>query len=282
MNITKRLKSHYRTFKPLLAWYLTHRRNGVPVEYMKNKEYLDWHYNYRPSLIRYKNIHKGEDCFIVGNGPSLNRMNLSGLSQYHVFGLNKIHLIFEKQLLKLSYHVAVNPLVVQQMKDELDRDVFACPSFLSYNASRGQSYKNPMVHRLLTSGAWSFYDTILKPICEGFTVTYVAMQLAYYMGFENVFLIGVDHNFKQHGKPNEEQKLKGEDVNHFHPDYFKGQHWHLADLEGNEASYALAKHQFHAANRNIYDATLDGKLQIFDKVSYEQALGMAKKKSVSS
>ena len=106
------------------------------------------------------------------------------------------------------------------------------------------------------------------------------MQIAFFMGFKNVFLVGVDHNFQQIGNPNEQQEFKGDDVNHFHPDYFKGMQWHLADLEGNEASYSLARHQFHAFGRNIYDATIDGKLNIFQKIDFKDALEKANKKVI--
>ena len=111
-------------------------------------------------------------------------------------------------------------------------------------------------------------------------VANVAMQVAYYMGFNRVFLIGVDHNFAQKGKPNEEQLCNGNDTNHFHPDYFKGQKWHLADLEGNEASYCLARHKFHSKGREIYDATIGGKLSIFPKINFDDALEMANKKTL--
>ncbi len=268
----------YHTTKAFIAWRVKHSWNGVPIQYYMDETYLKWHYKFRPALIGYKDIHAGEDCFIIGNGPSLNKMDLSLLNGYHLFGLNKIHLIFEKHKLDLSYHVTVNTLVIEQMFDELEQDIYKCPSFISYSSSENLNFQNPRIHKLLTTGRWSFYRTIDQPINAGYTVTYVAMQLAFYMGFRNVFLIGVDHNFKQAGKPNEQQLYEKEDENHFHPEYFKNQQWHLADVEGNEASYALAKHQFHTYGREIYDATVDGKLTLFKKISFQEALDMAKKK----
>jgi hypothetical protein len=259
-------------------WFIKHRPFGIPFELRADKDYLDWYYKWRPQLFQYQDIHKGEDCFIIGNGPSLNKTDLSLLADYHTFGLNKIYMIFEKYKFDLSYHVCVNPLVIEQMQEQFDNDIYKCPSFLSYIASKEYQYKNEKVNKILTNARWSFYDNILEPFSEGFTVTYVAMQIAYYMGFKNVFLVGVDHNFQQSGNANEEQLHKGDDVNHFHPDYFKGMQWHLADLEGNEASYALAKHQFHAAGKGIYDATVDGKLTIFPKISFDDAVSLAKKR----
>lgn len=277
----QKLKNGISSIGSIVRWYVNHRRNGLPIERRDDSDYVDWFYNFRPHLKKFEDIHKGEDCFIIGNGPSIGKMDLSVLNNFHVFGLNKIHLIFEKYALALDYHVAVNPLVIEQTYHQLSNGTYGCPSFLSYHASKGFTYSSKSVHRLLTNGKWSFYRKITDQMCEGYTVTYVAMQIAFYMGFQRVFLIGVDHSFKQEGKANEKQIYAGDDQNHFHPDYFKGMAWHTADIEGNEASYALAKHQFHAAGREIFDATVNGKLTIFEKIDFDLALQMAKSKNSS-
>lgn len=268
----------YHKIENSLWWILNYNKENIPVEYKNNMFYAKWYKSDRDALKKYKDIHKGEDCFIVGNGPSLNKTDLTLLSDYHVFGLNKIHMIFEKQKFDLSYHVTVNKHVIEQIENELDRNSYDCPSFISYAHSANKSYKSDKVHKILTNGRWSFYKSILEPISEGYTVTYVAMQIAFYMGFKNVYLVGVDHSFQQKGKPNEKQKMEKDDENHFHPDYFKGHNWQLADLEGSEASFALAKHQFHMYDKNIIDATVNGKLTIFEKMDYSDALKVAKKK----
>ncbi|MDE3184134.1 MAG: DUF115 domain-containing protein [Bacteroidota bacterium] len=279
LKLLRRVYRNRREHKEYLDWFYNEKNMGIPFDRRKDEDYINWFLNCRPSLFQYQNIHKGQDCFIIGNGPSLNKTNLSLLNDFYVFGLNKIHLIFDKHPLDLTYHVAANPLVIDQTKEELKNNIYNCPSFLSYEASTNIENNIKNVYKILTNAPWSFYKDITQPISEGYTVTYVAMQIAFYMGFENVYLVGMDHNFKQSGKPNEEQHHKEEDVNHFHPDYFKGHQWHLADLEGNEASYAMARHQFHANGRNIYDATIDGKLTIFPKVNFDEALKLAKKKS---
>lgn len=240
-------------------------------------EYFFWKWFHAGKLKKFKGIHKGKDCFIIGNGPSLNKMDLSPLKNYHTFGLNKIYLIFEKYDLGLSYLVSVNEHVIEQSKKEYEN--FGCPVFLSYPHARGVIDERPHIYRLYDLNTWSFYDDISQPICGGYTVTYVAMQIAYYMGFRRVFLIGVDHSFKQTlNKENQVEVLEGDDENHFHPDYFKGQKWHLADVYGNEVSYHLANYFYLRDNREIYDATVGGKLDVFPKISFEKALEMAGKK----
>jgi hypothetical protein len=276
--MSSNVKKLIRKVENGMWWLKGYHQKNAPPEFRNNLYYAKWYATERAALKKFENLHRGEDCFIVGNGPSLNKMDLSLLNDYHVFGMNKIHMIFEKQKFDLSYHVAVNELVIEQIDEELNANIFGCPSFISYVASPNKAYANGDVYKLLTNGRWSFYHSILEPINEGYTVTYVALQIAFYMGFKNVFLIGVDHNFNQKGKANETQKMEEDDSNHFHPNYFKGHKWQLADLEGSEASYALARHQYHQNGRNIYDATVGGKLTLFEKVDFNDALKHAKRK----
>ncbi len=251
-------------------------RVQVYLNYYGDPECREWYFKYSKHLLRFKDIHKGEGCFIIGNGPSLNMMDLKPLRDYHTFGLNKIYLIFDRVKLNLSYHVAVNPLVIEQCVKEFE--FLSCPSFLSYRASHNVVRPLKHIHFILTGGDHSFKGNLLEEISEGYTVTYVAMQIAFYMGFQKVFLIGVDHNYNFLGNPNEEQLLRGGDPNHFDPGYFRNKKWHNPDLEASELSYHLARFYFNRSGRHIYDATVHGKLQIFSKISFKEALAMCSKK----
>lgn len=247
-----------------------------PGKWREALRYIHWRRKYAPKLRQFKDIHKGQDCFILGNGPSLNRMDLAPLANFHTFGLNKIFLIFDRVDLDLSYLVSTNALVIEQAHKEFEE--MKCPVFLSYTASQGVVADKPHIQRMHTLNTWSFYEDLAQPICEGNTVTYVALQIAYYMGFERVFLVGVDHNFQQSGQAHETQVFQGEDVNHFHPDYFKGQKWQLADVYGSEVSFHLANYYYSKAGRQVIDATVGGKLTVFPKISYEEALKIARSK----
>jgi hypothetical protein len=97
----------------------------------------------------------------------------------------------------------------------------------------------------------------------------VALQLAFYMGFEQVILIGVDHNFASKGDANKTVVSTGEDPNHFSPAYFgQGFRWQLPDLDTSEIGYTLARKAYREAGREVLDATVGGKLTIFTKVDY--------------
>jgi hypothetical protein len=214
-----------------------------------------------------KNRYKDDTCYIVGNGPSLNKMDLSLLNDKFVFGLNKIHLINKSNPLKVDIMVCVNEFVIQQSHSEIIKN--APKTFLKWNWKFLFKKRNKKVHYVNSDFAFTrFSNDITKNISEGYTVTFVAMQIAFYLGFKNIILIGVDHNFSQVGNANEVQSLNHDDVNHFSKDYFKGNKWQLADLFNSELSYTIAKFYFEKHNRAILNASINSKLDIFPKVDY--------------
>lgn len=228
-------------------------------------------------LKAFHDLHSGEDCFLIGNGPSLNKMDLRLLNDYYTIGLNKIFLLFEKTGLKIDYHVCVNRFVIEQCsQDFLNME---CPSFISYKNRTEILENNEKVFFIGdVHSKWKFFEDITTGISQGSTVTYAALQIAFYLGFKRIFLIGVDHNFAQKGTPHKVEIMKGDDQNHFDPNYFKGMKWQLPDLAGSEKAYRLAKEHFEKNNRLITDATVDGKLNIFPKMKFEEALNVAVKK----
>ena len=62
---------------------------------------------------------------------------------------------------------------------------------------------------------------------------------------------------------------QGDDPNHFMPNYFgKGVKWQLPDLDTSEIGYMMARDAYQKNNREVLDATVGGKLNIFPKVEY--------------
>jgi hypothetical protein len=196
-------------------------------------------------------------------------MDLRPLQHEFTFGLNRIYLLFPELGFTTTYLVSVNELVLEQSANELE--MLALPKFITWRA-RPWFKQDSYVIFLDTdyTGAENFIPDMTSRVFEGYTVTYVALQLAYYMGFDEVILIGVDHNFATKGPANQAVVSQGDDLNHFSPDYFgKGFKWQLPDLEGSERAYTLANLAYTRAGRRVLDATLDGKLTIFPKIDYQ-------------
>lgn len=220
------------------------------------------------NIKRFKNIHKGKRCVIIGNGPSLNAMDLSFLEHEFCIGLNKIYLIFDQWDFRPSYFTSVNPLVLKQNHQEILNEI-ECPKFVSVAGLEYFEEDRPDLLFMPPDRFHTFSPDLSEGMCEGYTVTFVAMQIAYYMGFEDVVLIGVDHSFSTKGDPNKKVVSGGDDPNHFHPDYFgEGVEWHLPDLDNSERFYRMAKEIYEMDGRVIRDATVGGKLDIFEKVNY--------------
>ena len=215
-----------------------------------------------------RNTHLGERCFIIGNGPSLKKTDLSMLEDEFTIGLNRFYLAFPDLGFTTSLLLTVNDLVTEQCAEEIR--ALPIPTFVSW---RGRKWIQPAenLHYLYTSyDLPGFNGNAAGRLWEGATVTYIAMQLAFHMGFQKVILIGVDHSFSTQGKPNTTIVSAGDDPNHFNPGYFgKGFRWQLPDLETSEIAYTMAREAYHKASREIVDATVGGKLTVFTKVSYE-------------
>jgi len=222
----------------------------------------------RSMLRKLHNLHRGESCVIIGNGPSLQQMELYWLRDYYTFGLNRIYLKFPEWGFSTSYYVAVNQLVIEQCAKEIIG--LKIPKFLGwYWREYLEGNQEPIYIRYRRVGDLGFSKNPTWKIWEGSTVTFVAMQLAYYMGFSKVYLIGVDHQFSAKGDPDKLVVSQGPDKDHFDPNYFgKGFRWHLPNLERSERAYQLAKKAFEMDGREILDATVNGKLDVFPKMDY--------------
>lgn len=241
------------------------RLKEIPEAYLH-----PWRRQSRKHLQQFSNIHKGKRCFILGNGPSLRNTDLSRLRNEITFGMNRIYLAFPDMGFETSYYVSVNDLVIEQCADDIMN--LKIPRFVSWRA--GKRWLTPQENLFFLYTTYTeptFARDIRNRIWESATVTYVALQLAYYMGFDEVILIGVDHNFETKGKANTTVVSQGDDPNHFHPGYFgKGFRWQLPDLEKSEIGYQMAKNAFEKEGRRVLDATIGGKLSIFDKVDYNR------------
>jgi hypothetical protein len=221
-------------------------------------------------LAGLRDAHRGQRCFIIGNGPSLRQTDMSRLRSEFSFGLNRIYLLFPELGFQTTFLVAINRLVLEQVGDELLR--FPGPLFLPW-ASRSYlpgSHAADLLFLQTGCGRPSFKSDARGILWSGATVTYIALQLAFHMGFEQVILIGVDHSFTTQGPAHQEVTSHGDDPNHFSPDYFgKGFRWQLPDLETSELAYGLARSAYQAAGRRVLDATVGGRLQVFPKVDYD-------------
>lgn len=226
-----------------------------------------------PDKIRkWKNRFAGREALLVCNGPSLNKVDFQKIRpDLLAVGLNKIFLGVERFGLDLDLLVSVNNKVLDQAADVFSR--LSIPLFVSSRDSGAALADHEHVVVVNTTAhppsAPRFSIDPARFVHEGWTVTHVALQLLAYMGVESVYIIGMDHSFRQAvgGVANAHASISGADVDHFDPAYFGfGQSWDLPDLENSELSYHAAKESYRACGRRIFDCTIGGKCRVFPKL----------------
>ena len=250
---------------------------GAAIRITRSTRYR-WHEHRYKQLSDPRTLHElkhvcfGNPLLVVGNGYSLNDTPLDAFADVASIGMNKIDLIYPRVGWRPTLVVAENSVVVAQ---HWRRMVSAgVPVYLSW--------KNRWLISRSARPKFRFYltytsDTFSKDITEGVgssdTVTYTALQFAFYMGANPVVLVGVDHSFDHETRRGKYVRRTGPDSNHFDPDYFPdGSYWGLPNLVSNEHSYRLAKTAFSGDGRDILDATVGGKLRVFPRVSVDEAL----------
>lgn len=197
-------------------------------------------------IEEFKNLHEGKRLFILASGPSLGNLNLAPLNKRITMGLNRSSKIFPDT----HYHCA------------MDLRLFdICPDLLNTSRYFFTLEDRPWGIPLKLIGAEGFSWDLTKGIYSGYTVSYFALQVAVYMGFEEIFFLGLD--------------LKHEGAQ----THFFGYDFHSHTHEETEFP-RMKKMLCHAAevlantNVKIYNCSEKSSLECFPKVSYEYAISL--------
>lgn len=213
-------------------------------------KFTDW--------LRFKDAHRGETGIVIGNGPSLKNVPLDFLKSRPSFGSNRIWRIFQP-----TYYCCTDPLDLAKNRDEIN--AMTGPKFVR-SGNNVDGYQLEVVLQSRHPAWMTFSKDPSQPIYDGCTVTYVALQLAFYMGLETILLVGIDHRYKWSGDRFTVQVGDGNDPNHWAADYhLPGEIWQPPNLARNEQSYKIAKEAFEKAGRRIINLTEGTALDVFDK-----------------
>ena len=258
--------------------------NGNSILYNFMDQGFKWSV-YNSSMKKLRDKFKGKRAFIIGNGPSLNKHDLSLLKEEYTFGVNGIFYKTKELGFKPTFYVVEDRHVMEENIDEINK--FDC-EYKFFPKDYKKMIRNTKNCNFFTMDKGYYHklspyfciprfsaDASHKIYC-GQSVTMINLQLAYYLGFTEVYLIGMDHSYVI---PNS-AKIDGEtiesmddDPNHFHPDYFgKGKKWHDPHLDRVERTYQYFKLVYEAKDRKIYNATVGGNLEVFERKSFESLL----------
>lgn len=223
---------------------------------------------FSPELLRFKNIHEGDTCFIIGLGPSLRADDLSLLYENHIisFSVNEIAKIYEETEWRPEYFVMTDKNAFSYASLAHPEQLCKNNAFLTEAQeefwSRNRSEKNIKFHRRqnLPDMEEEFFSEDVAKVCgNGGTCIYICLQIAVYMGFKNIYLLGMDLVDMSQGV-NQLPTYK-----HFYQEEETSRLWLDLILKGYKSARKYADtHHIH-----IYNATRGGYLEIFDRVDFD-------------
>lgn len=233
---------------------------------------------YAKKLLGLKNSKSGKTCVVIGNGPSLTNGDLEKLQDLGVdtFATNKIFKIFDEVKWRPTYYVTEDPIIVKDITNEIGSiscDYKFIPINVIYdlNMKVKDAFLMNMTYNNNPTENYGFTDDIHNAIsCNG-TVTITAMQLAAYMGYQKILLLGVDHNYSKmidgNGNVVEDKTVK---------DYFsdkcdeKIKNKLTHDVGATTLAFMRVKKYLDEKGVEAFNATRGGKLEVFPRVQIDE------------
>ncbi|WP_020589009.1 6-hydroxymethylpterin diphosphokinase MptE-like protein [Desulfobacter curvatus] len=230
-------------------------------------------YRTYPELKKFKGIHKAQRCVIVANGPSLTMDDLNTISEYNEisFGVNGIHKAGTKSSWRPDYYVLSDINYTNYERDKII-GYDSKTKFVLDGAHKFWEKDVPEnVYKFYCSTVYSLKsidvsDEIEYGIYVGMTVIHVCLQIAMYMGFDEIYLLGADttsYNTKGRSHFIERSEYVDEALSKRtnHPDL---------DIQRVVLGYKSIKKFADVRGIRIYNATRGGALEVFERKEFDK------------
>jgi len=225
-----------------------------------DSKYSDKYKQDRQRFEKLKNIHNGERCFLLGTGPSLKNTDISLLKKEICFGVNS--LLLEDIGIKIKYYglTGANEKCLNGIKTKNNSTLFLFRAAARMYFDLDSPMDN--VIALKTNGLILKKKSIPNDIAKnvygsGGTIIVPCLQVCHYLGFKEVYLLGCDCNYAGDAHFTEYERIP-----------FTGssekKHWYKVFK-----AYKILKKEFEKDNRKIYNATIGGCLETFERVNLE-------------
>lgn len=240
-------------------------------------------------MLKLKDRYKGKRCFIIGNGPSLTAGDLDKLKNEYTFAANRIYKIFPQTKWRPTFYCIQDENMLREMdeKNILETSNICKATFIrmhSYHIIKGKISKYHNLVFIPISGVLSRDEEVRFSsdadclIYDGNTVTYMSMQIAAHMGFREIYLVGMDHNFPY--RWTDDGKLEVNDLSiasHFYDGAENNvgkEAWKRRGTNLNAITkvYQTAEDYSRQNGFRIYNATRGGKLEVFERVNLDDIL----------
>lgn len=243
------------------------RQNRIAKSFEKTR--------YAKRLEKFKDIHKGEKCFIIGNGPSLKTEDLTVLHKAGIatFAANRIYNTFDKTDWRPTYYFSEDAHVLAEIRENVQRYIEA-PKFIPIHLKwyENLSVKDAVYFmQTFSPEAAPLTDDITKGVpCRG-TVAVTCAQFAIYMGFKEIYFIGVDHSFSRMTDKNGNLIVDASVKDHYGDvknadENTKG----IFNVDNATQSFMFLKDFADKHGVKVFNATRGGKLEVYPRVNFDE------------
>ena len=234
---------------------------------------------YGKQLIALKGSHKGEKCFIIGNGPSLSATDLDRLQESGIptFAMNRIFKLFSQTKWRPTYYISEDILILRDTVADIEK-IPSKFTFIPINLHWFEDINIKGVQYFWMDYSSEMKDTFGLSLdcahsvrCRG-TVTTTCIQFAIYMGFSEIYLLGIDHNYSKsidlNGNVVEDTSVKDYFIENYDDD-IKDQVVH--DMRAPTMAFCDVEQLSRKSGTfRVYNATRGGKLEVFERVSFDE------------
>lgn len=241
-------------------------------------------------LASLKDKYKGQRCFILGNGPSLKQQDIGLLRNEFVFVTNWF--VLHDEFLNLqncffcasdahlwNYGGGFHPELPNRISKHKNIVCFFEHSALSSFRRQSELKEDVVLFVQLNDSkrVWEghFSSDVVSETYWGYTVIIdMCLPLAFYLGFETVYLMGCDCDYKLDEARDfsksffyDISKVPESDLAHISKQREEANA--QEQLDKWEKGYMVVKDYFEGSGRKIFNAGYGGKLEVFERVNYD-------------
>ena len=229
-------------------------------------------------LSVYKDKYKGRRCFLIGNGPSLLAEDLTRLHESGeiTFAFNRIYNIFDNTPWRPAFYISQDEKMLSgcvNIVNQLPLPIKLIPIQLHWYHGidiHGALYFNMTGQTSEDVEMYRFSDDVSHTVYNSSTGMYTAAQFAAYMGFSEIYLIGVDHHFQISRNNKGEIVVDNSVKDYFSETYNQDKsQLYIPNTEKSTLTYLAMKKHCDLRGIKVCNATRGGKLEVFQRVDLD-------------
>lgn len=219
-------------------------------------------------LLDYKDKHKGERCFIIATGPSLTMEDIESLKNEKTISMNSICRLYTETDWRPTYFAVQDNYVFKNLQDiiRLHKEV---PVFISDNIWKRFKREREWIE-FPTDTLYHAYDMKLGKyyakfsddaydiVYDGYSIAYSCIELAVYMGFKEIYLLGADCTYFGEKEHFVESGVEDRSRKYATPKLIVG--------------YEKVKEYADVHGIKVYNATRGGVLEVFPRIELKDVL----------